>query len=75
MRSSMRLLQAVDSFAQSWRVGHAVGGQLRQLVADLVQAQAHALGEDDERHPPDHRPVKRRWPEEARSELISPRSS
>src|SRR5215211_1467351 len=34
---------------------NAVGRQLAELAADLVEAQAHALGEDDERDPPDHR--------------------
>jgi hypothetical protein len=38
---------------------HAVGGELVELGPDLVEAQAHALGEHDERHAPDH------WPREA----------
>ena len=36
---------------------HAVGGQLVELLADLVEAEPHPLREHDERHPPDHRPV------------------
>src|SRR5919202_726397 len=37
---------------------HPVGRQLRQLLADLIEREAHALREHDERHTPNDRPVK-----------------
>ena len=37
-------------------VGHTTARQLRKLPADLLERQANPLGEDDERHPTDHRP-------------------
>ena len=57
IRSSMRALQLRDSRAQSRRLGRAVGRQLGQLDADLVERQTHALREHDESDPPQYLPL------------------
>ena len=54
MRSSMRRVQAAEIFAQSAGAGRAVFRQFGEFNADLLQRQAHALGEDDEGDPPQH---------------------
>ena len=55
MRSSIRVVQLADRRDQSRRVGRAVGGQLRELGADLVEREPDPLGEDDEGDPAQHR--------------------
>ena len=55
MRSSMRAVQPLDRRDQSRRVGRAVRRQLGELRADLVEREADALREDDERDPAQHR--------------------
>ena len=47
MRSSIRADHVLESRDQSRRVGARSGGSLASLT-DLVEAQAHPLGEDDE---------------------------
>ena len=53
---SIRFVHSPERRAQSRASGHAVGGKLGELLADVLERQADLLGENDEGDTAQHRP-------------------